>query len=438
MRRHARVKNSMTAAIVTGVVMLAGPAVSATSLDDAGSSVPGLSSVAEGVEVTEVVAVDSDAPTPPVEAEAPVDPPATLPVEPPATEVDSAGIVNGVRAQLAELGVQTPGVDKAVTDAIDLAIITHVPNTRLRAETPADTATADTAAESAQTEQTESAEASPQIPGLSSLPTDRATYSDGSPWVPEEQAGTDQYYRWTNDPISKVMAGKPSSDWILHRVPVSWFDAPRIPEESMVVQNQGASLYGPGTPIFLSDNRFCTVGVVGTDAEGRKVALTAGHCGEPGDKVWSADSWQIGASGTVATSNKYHDYSVIELGSNAEITRSYNGVTVNSVGGPVRPGDILCKQGVATGHTCGNVWTADEALHISQLCAMVGDSGAPVMAGDRVVGLVSGGVLADQRFSCRTPLQGQLFMPTVSTSLDNVLADMDSRGGVGAGFRLAD
>ena len=402
MRRHARVQYSMTAAILTGAMMLAAPAVGALDTQDA-SSAPELSSAL----------MEEAAPAAPVAPEVPELQP--LPVESPATEIDSAGVVDGVRAQLAVLGVQTPGIDKALTDAIDTAIVTHVPNTRLRE--PAVDAPA-----------VEEAEA----------PAERATYSDGEAWVPESQAGTDQYYRWTNDPISKVMAGKPTADWILHRVPVSWFDAPRIPEESMVVQDQGASLYGPGTPIFLGNNQMCTIGVVGTDAQGRKVAVTAGHCGDPGDKVWSADSWQVGASGTVSTSNKYRDYSVIELGSNAEITRSYNGVTVNSLGGPVRPGEILCKQGVGTGHTCGNVWTADSELHISQLCAMVGDSGAPVMAGDRVVGLISGGVLADQRFSCQTPLQGQLFMPTVSTSMDSVLADMDARGGVGAGFRLAD
>src|SRR5699024_8638077 len=101
-------------------------------------------------------------------------------------------------------------------------------------------------------------------------------------------------------------------------------------------------------------------------------------------------------------------------------------------------GEVLCKQGVATGRTCGNVWAADEGVQISQLCAMVGDSGAPVLAGDRMVGMVSGGVLPDQRYSCRTPLQGQLFMPTASTNMDTVLADVDARGGVGAGFRLPD
>lgn len=397
MRRHARVKNSMTAAIVTGAVMLAMPSAGAVTPEDVIPDVaPLTSSVVDFT--TEITG----------------------------TEVASADVVDSVRAQLSGLGMQVPGVDKAVTDAIDHAIVTHVPNTRLKAEqVPVEGDTAENTG-------------TPVVPGLSSLPGERATYSDGEALVPEEQAGLDQNYRWVNDPVSRIMAGKPSADWILHRVPVSWFDAPRIPEESMIVQDQGASLYGPGTPVIINKSKVCTIGVVGTDAEGRKVGITAGHCGDPGEKVWSADSWQVGASGTVVTSNKLHDYSVVELGSNTQISRTYNGVTVNSIGGPTRPGDILCKQGVATGHTCGNVWTADEEIHISQLCAMVGDSGAPVMAGDRMVGLVSGGVLSDQRFSCRTPLQGQLFMPTVSTSMDVVLQDMDTRGGVGAGFRLAD
>lgn len=384
MRRHARVKKIMTAAIVTGTVTWAMPTVAAQVPQP---EFPAASSI-----------------------EAPAGEVPTVPALQP-VEVASADIINGVRAQLASLGVQTPGVDAAVTDAVDKAIVTHIPNTRLRGQAPED----------------------PEAPA-----SERAAYADGESWVDETEAALDQNYRWTDHPIDKVMAGKPFADWVLHRVPGSWFDAPRIPEESMVVQNQDKSLYGPGTPIFVGDQVMCTLGVVGTDAEGRKIGITAGHCGNPGDKVWSADSWQVGASGTVAASNRLHDYSVIEFGSNSEITRSYNGVTVNSLGGPVAPGQMLCKQGVATGTTCGHVWAADEALQISQLCAMVGDSGAPVLAGDRMVGMVSGGVLADQRFSCQTPLQGALFMPTVSTNLDNVLADMDNRGGVGAGFTLAD
>ena len=129
---------------------------------------------------------------------------------------------------------------------------------------------------------------------------------------------------------------------------------------------------------------------------------------------------------------------MIELGSNAEVSRSYNGVTVNHIGGTVQPGDVLCKQGVATGNTCGPTLMADKNLQISQVCAMVGDSGAPVMRGDRMVGMVSGGTLPNQNLSCRTPLQGFLFMPTASTSMDAVVFDLESRGGVGTGFILAD
>ena len=397
--------------MATGAVMLATPAF-------AGAQAP-------AVPVVPVAGASSE-----VAAEVPVN----------QVEVVSADVVNHVRGQLAELGVQTPAPDKALTDAVDNAIVAHVPNTRLRQTAIDETAidgdavdegAAETPAGTTRAEYADPADVPVETPV-------EITDDIRERFVQEEAVPLDPNYRWMNDPVSKVMAGKPLEEWILHRVPGSWFDAPRIPEESMVVQNQDASLYGPGTPIYLGENMMCTLGAAGTDAQGRKVGITAGHCGQPGDKVWSADSWQVGPTGTVVASNQLHDYSVIELGADAQISRTYNGVTVNSVGGPVAPGDILCKQGVATGHTCGNVWAADDQVQISQLCAMVGDSGAPVLAGDRLVGMVSGGVLPDQRLSCQTPLQGQLFMPTASQTIDSVLADVDARGGVGAGFRLAD
>nr|WP_241228454.1 S1 family peptidase [Corynebacterium hylobatis] len=335
-------------------------------------------------------------------------------------EVASVDVVNQVRGQLAAFGVQAPAVDTALTDAVDQAIVDHVPNTKLR---ESDETAEDNSAPVTGTQYVDQVEITDEMRGR---------------FVEEDAVPLDPNYRWHNDPVAKTMAGKPFDEWVLHRVSGSWFDAPRIPEESMVVQNQDASLYGPGTPIYLGDSMMCTLGVVGTDAQGRKVGLTAGHCGQPGDQVWSADSWQVGPTGTVVTTNQVHDYSVVELGSNAELTRTYNGVTVNSVGGPVGPGQVLCKQGVATGHTCGHVWAADEEVHITQVCAMTGDSGAPLLAGDRMVGMISGGVLPDHRLSCKSPLQGQLFMPTASHTMDAVLKDVDARGGVGAGFRLPD
>lgn len=249
---------------------------------------------------------------------------------------------------------------------------------------------------------------------------------------------SDPNYRWRSDMSSKVLAAKPTVDHVLHRVPGSWFDAPRIPHESVLAQNRGNSLFGPGTPLYIGDSKMCTLGVVGMDAAGRKIGLTAGHCGQPGEQVTSADSWQIGPTGTVVASNAHHDYSVIEFGPNAELTRSYNGVTVNHLGGaPVGTGQQLCKQGVATGYTCGIAWVDDQTVQFSQVCASVGDSGGPVLAGDRLVGLVSGGALPNPHLSCRSPLQGPIFMPTVSSGINAILAHLNATGGPGAGFVLA-
>ncbi|AGT04784.1 putative secreted protein [Corynebacterium glutamicum MB001] len=222
---------------------------------------------------------------------------------------------------------------------------------------------------------------------------------------------------------------------VLHRVPGSWFDAPAVPEESRIVEEQGKSLYGPGTPIYLNGNSMCTLAVTGTDADGRKIGITAGHCGKSGDAVRSADSFWVGDTGTVVYNAPNADYSVIEFGSNAELSNTYNGVTANAVGGGVTNGQEVCKNGVATGYTCGLVWTADERMTMSQVCAGRGDSGAPLIADGRVVGLVSGGVIPDYNLACATPLQGPFFMPTLSVNMDTVLTDLDSQDLPGRGFQ---
>lgn len=241
-------------------------------------------------------------------------------------------------------------------------------------------------------------------------------------------------YRWRSDVVSQFMAGRPGP--VLNRVNGSWFDSPDIPEESFAAQREGRSLFGPGTPVFIGPTTLCTLGVAGYDAEGRAVGITAGHCGNPGEEVISADSWSVGPAGRIVASSRNYDYSVIEFNERAEISRSYNGVTVNSVGGSPATGEQLCKRGVATGHTCGVSWVSEKRVNFSQVCAMRGDSGAPLLAGDRLVGVVSGGVFPDHNLSCRTPLQGPFFMPTVSPTIDAITDNLDARGDVGAGFTL--
>lgn len=241
-------------------------------------------------------------------------------------------------------------------------------------------------------------------------------------------------YHWRSDVLSQLMAGRPGP--VLNRVTGSWFDGPDIPDESFAAQREGKSLFGPGTPVFIGPKTLCTLGVAGYDAEGRAVGITAGHCGIPGEMVISADSWRIGPAGKVVASSRNYDYSVIEFNDRAALTRSYNGVTVNSVGGSPVNGETLCKQGVATGHTCGTSWISEKRVNFSQVCAMRGDSGAPLMAGDRLVGVVSGGVIPDHNLSCRSPLQGPFFMPTASPTIDAITDNLDARGAEGAGFVL--
>ena len=241
-------------------------------------------------------------------------------------------------------------------------------------------------------------------------------------------------YHWRSDVLSQLMAGRPGP--VLNRVTGSWFDGPDIPDESFAAQREGRSLFGPGTPVFIGPKTLCTLGVAGYDAQGRAVGITAGHCGKPGETVISADSWQVGPAGKVVASSRNYDYSVIEFNDRAALTRSYNGVTVNSVGGAPVNGETLCKQGVATGHTCGTSWISERRVNFSQVCAMRGDSGAPLMAGDRLVGVVSGGVIPDHNLSCRSPLQGPFFMPTASPTIDAITDNLDARGAEGAGFVL--
>lgn len=236
-------------------------------------------------------------------------------------------------------------------------------------------------------------------------------------------------YHWRNDIQAQVMAQKIGP--VLHRVGGSWFNAPDIPQESRDAEGQGTSLFGPGTPLFIGD-RMCTLAASGYDAAGRKVGITAGHCGGFGAQVYSADSPEVGVAGVITQSAPNLDFALITFNEKAQLTRSYGGVTINAVGGSPVVGQQVCKKGVATGFTCGTAWDT----YNSQVCAMQGDSGGPLLAGDRLLGVISGGNPIAPVPACNTPWQGPIHMPTVSAPIDAILQQLDAMGGPGAGFRL--
>ncbi|MEU0540675.1 S1 family peptidase [Nocardia sp. NPDC005978] len=185
----------------------------------------------------------------------------------------------------------------------------------------------------------------------------------------------------------------------------------------------------------------CTLTAVGYDAADRLVALTAGHCGQIGSRI-AAEYTRSGGIGVIVEKSEGNDWAVILLDpERVTPTRQVAQTVINGVGGPPRLGDMACKNGRTTGYTCGLVWEAHNSYFRSQVCANHGDSGAPVLVGDRLVGMV----VAGQDFELGpitvdlAPCKGAgdiLHQPEISTTIALVLADIDRRGGVGAGFRL--
>ena len=210
--------------------------------------------------------------------------------------------------------------------------------------------------------------------------------------------------------------------------------------------SQAATPIGGGTPIVVGGIAGCTVTAAGTDGGGSPVAFTAAHCSEQlGAPVMLADDPGAGVVGTVVARNEVLDYSVVALNGRAVPVRQAG---VNGRGPAPSFGDVVCKAGLATGYSCGITWQQQDGWFWSQMCAGHGDSGAPVIAGDRLVGLLSGGDMPPASGAAQSlenilpscllpPFQGPVFLPALAVSFDKVVADATARGWPGGGFRMA-
>ncbi|WP_328711509.1 S1 family peptidase [Nocardia salmonicida] len=189
----------------------------------------------------------------------------------------------------------------------------------------------------------------------------------------------------------------------------------------------GPPVIGGGSGIVI-DNAFeCTVTTVGYDGAGRLVGLTAGHCGDAGATVSAEADRGYGEIGRFVYSNSELDYAVIQFtpGRITPVNRIGN-VTITGVGGPAQFPTIVCKEGRTTGNTCGITWGDVFATNTetwSQMCVVEGDSGAPVVVGSTLVGMVN----AYLALAC--------VGPEVGTNMNSILDDMNGRGGVGSGYR---
>ncbi|MBT0565446.1 serine protease [Williamsia sp. CHRR-6] len=150
---------------------------------------------------------------------------------------------------------------------------------------------------------------------------------------------------------------------------------------------------GSGIVILQSGDQgeACTLTTIGKDSSNRLIGLTAGHCGNVGQLVFSERYANRGPIGRIIVSNNPLDFAVIAFdAAKVAPVRSVGGVTIRSIqtAAPQFPA-VLCKTGRTTGRTCGVTFFSDNANHYSAICVAEGDSGSPVVIGDRLVGMVN-------------------------------------------------
>ena len=197
-----------------------------------------------------------------------------------------------------------------------------------------------------------------------------------------------------------------------------------IPNESY---SPSAAPLAPGTALDLSGDvprpgayfnyQSCTAAWSFTLADARTIAVTASHCGKPGDKVWAGTAdgdftYPAEPIGEVIYSDFYSDQShdldvaFIEITGSAEYFvpgRLDNSVATSLAHLPHE----VCKLGRVTEETCGSLSHDAEIAQLNSqdlqrdslaarahVCSTNGDSGGPVYGEvegrQTIVGVVSG------------------------------------------------
>lgn len=193
-----------------------------------------------------------------------------------------------------------------------------------------------------------------------------------------------------------------------------------------------------GIPISFGnpDAGRCTLGAVGTDAAGRKVAITAAHCAtnipaemkdrnidDPRATVWDKNTrQQIGKIRFISSDQVNNDFLTIELNSDAVLKSQGPGIRVDSLSAPLGFGALLTKDGTTTGVTTGPVIQNNAGVLHTWALAAWGDSGGPaVRAGTG-------------EWAGITSRIGISFGPWQYISSQNILSYMDRFNAVGEGF----
>lgn len=152
--------------------------------------------------------------------------------------------------------------------------------------------------------------------------------------------------------------------------------------------NNGYSYGSPvtinqGDKIVVSDHA-CTLTYIGDD-----YAITAGHCGNTGEKVYTSTGSLIGKVELNVFGNDT-DVSIIGINPNVNGYNAYSGNAIGSFES-INTDDELCQYSRNSGNVmCTDDYYVYSGLVIMETTAIAGDSGGPVWIKDgNLVGLIS-------------------------------------------------
>jgi hypothetical protein len=195
----------------------------------------------------------------------------------------------------------------------------------------------------------------------------------------------------------------------------------------------GAVVLGGGAGIVV-DGSYCTLTAIGHDKTGQLVGFTAAHCGGPGAGVVAEGSENHGPVGSVAAADGHLDYSVIRFDpAKVTPTGSFAGFAINGIGADPDWHQRVCAIGAATGDACGGIATLPgpgPGRYMNHMTFHPGDDGGPVTSDGLLIGLVLDGFVVPPSGN---GLRQQVLL-TRLVLFSAILADVNAKGGPGAGF----
>ncbi|MFD0648382.1 trypsin-like serine protease [Streptomyces malaysiensis subsp. malaysiensis] len=130
--------------------------------------------------------------------------------------------------------------------------------------------------------------------------------------------------------------------------------------------------------------------------------VTAGHCTDAAPTWYTGSDATTPVGSTTATSFPGNDYGVVRY-TNTAVPHPGTVGTVDITGtATAYVGQQVCRRGATTGVRCGQVIALNATVNYgggdvvsgliqTNICAEPGDSGGPLYAGDKIIGILSGG-----------------------------------------------